>query len=243
MRIKSIFLSLILLFLIQVPGYANIKVGTMFTYPPFVLSTNEGFDIQLIQLLCKRLKEPCDIIPMNLKDLSPALLNGQIDLAIGGIPLPLTPNPDFIFSLPYMLSKGQFMVLKTSSLHSIDELNGKTVGVMRGNIQGGAFFNFLLGTYPDKFTLNPYNDVEDLVTALNNQEILGAFMHQYAVNYWVQNSGGKFAPLGNTMMVGNGIGIMSIPKNQPLIDRINLLLVKIEKDNTYLALYNTYFGL
>lgn len=243
MRIKSIFLSLILLFLIQAQGYANIKVGTMFTYPPFVLSTNEGFDIQLIQLLCKRLKEQCDIIPMNLKDLSAALLNGQIDLAIGGIPIPLTPDPNFIFTLPYMLSKGQFMSLKTSSIHAIDELYTKNVGVMRGNIQGGAFYSFLLDTYPGKFKLNPYNDIEDLVTALNDQEIQGAFMHQYAVNYWVQNSGGKFAPFGSPIIVGNGIGIMSIPKNQVLIDRINLLLVKIEKDNTYLALYNNYFGL
>lgn len=243
MRVKSFILSFFLFCFINVPAFANIKVGTMFTYPPFVLSSNEGFDIQLMQLLCKRMGETCDIIPMNLKDLAPALLNGQIDLAIGGIPLPLAPTPNYIFSLPYMVSKGQFMVLKTSNMHTLDELFGKDVGVMLGNIQGGAFYNFLLGTYPDKFKLDTYNDVEDLVTALNNQDISAAFMHQYAVNYWVQNSGGKFTPFANPTMVGNGIGIMSVPKNQALINKINQLLIKIEKDNSYIALYNTYFGL
>src|SRR3990167_8832986 len=118
---------------------ASIKVGTVFFYPPFVLSPGSGFDIDLSKVLCQRLQEQCQFIPMNFNQLFSALNAHQIDIAIGGISISNMQTGNYIFSLPYMLSKGQFLVLKNGPLNSILELEGKIVGVIRGEGTGGLF--------------------------------------------------------------------------------------------------------
>ncbi|MFA1369849.1 transporter substrate-binding domain-containing protein, partial [Legionella pneumophila] len=42
--------------------------------------------------------------------------------------------------------------------------------------------------------------------------------------------------------IGNGYGILALKNNAPLIMKINKALLQIEKDGTYLEIYNTYFG-
>lgn len=233
---------LLVCFLFSSASYSNIKVGTLFFYPPFVLSLGEGFDIDLTQLLCKGLNEQCDIIPMDFNQLYTALDDGKIDIAIGCISISSAREQHYIFSLPYMLSKRQFMVLKNSTIKSVDNLTGTAVGVIEGDPQGSASYGYLRDTYPGKFKITQFNDIEDLVTALSNNQISAAFLHRSSVVYWVENGGGQFRPMGDVLTLGDGIGIMSVPRNQALIQRINQLLQIMEKDNVYLSLYNTYFA-
>ncbi len=86
MKIKAWIILAICLFNTQ--ANALIKIGTVFFNPPYVFSLNEGFDIDLSQMLCKGLQEQCQLIPMDYSALFPALINGTIDIAIGGISIP-----------------------------------------------------------------------------------------------------------------------------------------------------------
>jgi arginine transport system substrate-binding protein len=241
MSIKSVLLSLIFGILLCSSSFANIRVGTLYFYPPFILSENEGFDIELLELVCQKLKQECDLVPMSLNQLYTGLNEDKIDIAIGGIAIPTAPDPVYIYSLPYLLSKGQFMTLKGGTVNSISDLNGTAVGVIYDTEDGGSFYNYLQSTYTGKFHLKFYNNVADLVNALNNKVISAAFLHRSSVNYWVQNSDNDFKRLGADVTIGDGIGIMALPKNQALIDQINLVLQQLAKENLYLQLYNTYF--
>lgn len=241
MKIK-ILLPLLFCFLFSSVSYSNIKVGTLFFDPPFVLSLGEGFDIDLTHLLCKGLNEQCTIIPMDFNKLYTALDDGTIDIAIGGISISPHREQHYIFTLPYMLCKRQFMILKSSTITSVNDLTGTTVGVIEGDPQGGVSYHYLLDTYGGKFKITQFNDMEDLVTALSNNQISAAFLHRSSVVYWVENGGGQFKEMGDVLTLGDGIGIMSLPKNQALIQRINQLLETMEKDNVYLSLYKTYFS-
>lgn len=220
--------------------YANLKVGTLYFDPPFVLSPGEGLDIDLTQLICKKLNQKCDLIPMDFNQFYPALNDGKIDFAIGGIAISSSRAQNYIFSTPYMISEGQFLVLVKSKLTSINDLNGSTVGVIRGDPQGGVTYDYLVNTYSGKFKLKEYDDVEDLVTALNSNEISAAFVHRSSAVYWVQNGGNQFMTLGKPVIIGDGDGIMALPKNAAWIERINQILQGMEKDNTLINLYNTY---
>ncbi|WP_454784600.1 transporter substrate-binding domain-containing protein [Legionella sp. WA2024007413] len=240
MRIKTLLISLSLL--LSSISYATINIGTLIFKPPYIFSPKNGFDIDLAQLLCQRLKEQCDFIPMGMDELYKKLQQGKVDLAMGGIPISHDLKTNFIYSLPYMLSKGQFLILKNSEINSINELQGKKVGVLRNPLNGGLFYEYLSTHYAKLFQMKLYEDVEDLLADLHNKTIAAAFLNRSSVNYWTQEGGDQFQPLGEVHIVGDGVVILAPPKNQALIGRVNNVLKAIEKENTYIKLYNTYFA-
>ncbi|HHF7349938.1 TPA: transporter substrate-binding domain-containing protein [Legionella feeleii] len=242
---KRLVLPFVLCFMLSAPpGYAdtNVKVGTVFFDPPFVMSINQGFDIDLIRTIFQRMKTSYEIIPMDYNQLFTALNDGTIDIAIGGISISPDREAVYIFSLPYMVSKGQFLILKNSGIKSIDNLLGGKVGVIRGEEQAGVFYNYLSVKYTNQFQLMKFDDMEDIITALSNKSITAAFLNQPTAAYWEQNGGGQFKALGEPAIIGSGYGIMALSTNSALIGTINQQLQGIEKDNTYLNLYGTYFS-
>ncbi|MDI1351213.1 MAG: transporter substrate-binding domain-containing protein [bacterium] len=242
MNIKPLICSLIFCLFFSSSSNAIIKVGTVLFDPPFVFSLNQGFDIQLMQQICTGMHEQCLLIPMDYNHLFQAINKGDIDLAIGGISIANNPSNQYFFSLPYMLSKGQFLVLKNSPIKSLNALKGQKVGVLKGNPEGGVFVTYLAKTYPQQFQVKEYDDVEDVLNALSNKEIAAGFLHRSSVLYWTQNGGGQFRTLARPTVIGSGIGILAGSKNAALIDQINLLLQKMETNSAYLDLYNTYFA-
>lgn len=243
MKLFKITLSLLIYFSLgSTPTYATIKVGTVVFYPPFVMSRTTGFDIEFIQAICQGLQEQCLLVPMSFNKLYTALDAGTIDIAIGGITIAPTDSFKYIYSLPYVLSKGEFLVLQSNPITSIDNLRGQTIGIMKGSQDGDVFYNFLIINYPDQFKIQLYDDMEDLITALSKGDITAAFAHESTAIYWELNGGAQFKILGKPTLVGNGIGIMASTKNPALIDKINDQIRSIEKDDIYLRLYNTYFA-
>ncbi|MDI9819789.1 MULTISPECIES: transporter substrate-binding domain-containing protein [unclassified Legionella] len=235
--------SLLTAFLLYVStANAEIKIGTVIFDPPFIISLDQGFDIDLIHALCKRCSLDCQLVPMDFNQLFPALESGEIDAAIGGITITPDRRTRYIFSLPYVLSKGAFLVLKNSSINSLADLKGKKIGVLKGEQDSSVFSDYLNQHYPNVFQSTNYNDVEDIIAALSNNTISAAFVHESTAVYWEQNGGGQFRALGNPMLVGDGIGIMSLSKNKGLIQQFNQQIEAMEKDGSYLTLYNTYFG-
>ncbi len=242
MKVNIHLLGLLLSFSLHTPVYANIKVGTVFFYPPFVMSTGDGFDIDLIRTICQRLQETCEFYPMNYNQLFTSIDMGKVDIAIAGIAISPERLTKYTFSLPYMLSKGQFLTLKSSNIHSIEDLKNKKVGVIKGELEGSAIYNFLIHNFSDLFQVVQFNDMEDLITAVNDGDISAAFIHRSAANYWVQNGGNQFQTLSTPLTYGDGIGIMALPAKASLIQRINQQLQTMEEDNSYVNLYKIYFG-
>ncbi len=134
------------------------------------------------------------------------------------------------------------MVLKASNLQSSDDFQGKVVGVLKGNPEGSVFETYIQNTYPGQFQIQQYNSIDAIVGALSNKDIIAAYMHRSSVVYWEENGGGVFTSLGPVTTIGKGTAIMSLPKNTLLIQRINQLIQTMETNNSYLYLYNTYFG-
>ncbi|WP_419418512.1 transporter substrate-binding domain-containing protein [Legionella sp. D16C41] len=230
-----------LLFCLIAPSFAGIKVGTLFFYPPFVLSSDSGFDIQLIKTICKNLNQECSIIPMDYYRLFSSLNSGSIDIAVGGITASAKLKQNYLFSLPYLLSKGQFIIKKGATYQSINDLKGTAVGILMTEEKQGPYYDYMLQNFPGLFVIQQYNDIEDVITALNNNEIAAAFLNYISARYWVMTSGDQLQNLDTETPLGEGICVMSLPKNTGLVNQINQQLLQMEKDGSYLKIYNTYF--
>lgn len=231
-----------LLFFKLSPAHAEVKVGTVYFDPPFVMSTGVGFDTDFTRVIFQHLKMPYQLISMNYKQLFTHLDRGQIDLAVGGISIANQQMSKYLFSLPYMLSKGQFLTLNANNIKSMADLKGGDIGVIRGQEQSDVFYNYLLSHYKGQFDVVEYNDMEDIMSALTDKHIRAAFLHRSTANFWQQNGGNQFQTLGEVIQVGDGIAFMALPKNQALINQINEQIKIMEKDGSYMKLYNTYFA-
>ena len=243
MTSNKFLLGLICCFFFSTFSYSAIRIGTLFYDPPFIISPNEGFDIELSRLICKHLELKCELIQMKgPQELYEALKNGDVDLAMSGITVSPARKKDYIFSLPYLLSKDQFLTLKNNHFNSIDDLEGTTIGVIHDELSGDALYSYLLKHYKNKFKINEYKTVEDMFAALSDKEISAAFLYRSDADFWNQNGNNLFKPLGATVILGEGIAIMATPEHAALIKRINKILVQIEGDQSYLSLYKTYFS-
>lgn len=242
MRTFNTLILFIYLLIGNASAYANLKVGTVFFYPPFVMSITTGFDVQFIQKICENLQIKYDLVPMNYNELYTSLATGKIDIAIGGITINSAGPENYIYSLPYILSKGAYLVLKSSNINSIDALSGAKVGIVRGMQDGDVFYTYLVAQNTQQFQIIQFDGMDDLVTALSNGEIAAAFTHESTVLYWGLNGGGQFKTVGDPVRVGEGIGIMSTPKQASLINLINKQIQNLEQSGFYMNLYTTYFA-
>ena len=224
-------------------AYANIKVGTEWYYPPFQVSTGTGFDPGLLEMICQGLKEQCDIVHMGYYKLFIAVDKGTVDIAMSGITLPVLGPGNYIHSTSYASSNGSFMVLKSSGIKSIGSLQGKVVGILRETPTGdGIYFNYLNTTYAGKFTVKKYDQLEDLVYALNSKEVSASFTNDLTTTYWDIHGNNRFKKIGKPVVLGEGIGIIAQPNNAALMVKINQQIEILKKNTAFKALYATYFS-
>lgn len=236
---KWVLSILALIYSLQIAtAFATIKIGHPPFRPPFVISQVEGFDIDLMHILCNRMKEVCEFYPMNIDKLYTALDEGKIDVAIGAISDSEARRVNYIFSLPYLTSDGQFLVLKSKGYKSINDLHGKKIGTVRASI----YEDFLANHYASEFQMVLFNGPITTIAALNEGKIDGIFLERVSMNYWEQQSNGLLIELGKPITVDNGFAIMTVPKHANLIRAINVVLLKMETDGTYIKLYNRYFN-
>lgn len=87
-----------------------------------------------------------------------------------------------------------------------------------------------------------FTDIQDILAALDAKTIQAAFLHRSVVNYWYREGGNQFKPFESSLLIGDGVAIMALPKNKQLIDQINLQLKFIESNTTFLRLYTDYFS-
>lgn len=48
--------------------------------------------------------------------------------------------------------------------------------------------------------------------------------------------------IGDKIPIGSGYAIIALKNQSALIDKINYILLEMEKDGSYLRIYNEYFG-
>lgn len=236
------YVSYILIVLLSISTvHAEIKIGTTHYFPPFVINKYEGFDIDLMNYICQRIKTKCTLIQMKDKELFQALQDRKIDLVMSGITISPQLAKNYLFSLPYLRSRAVFIVPQQSTLKKIADLNGKTIGATN-DLNEALYIDYLQTNFQNQFTVKIYDSTATLINALENGSLAAAFVHESSANYWKNNGLATIRILGNPRNIGDGIAFVALPDKQDLIDKINKELQWIEKNGIYLNFYKTYFG-
>ncbi|KTC99446.1 transporter substrate-binding domain-containing protein [Legionella erythra] len=223
------------------PAEAKVKIGTPIFDPPFVMNdshfVNTGFDVDLMQRICSRLKWECEFVTMPKQRLLEALGSGEIDYAMGALAITPERETQFLFTIPYFLSSGGFIVMAKSPLTSINPLAGKRIGVMEGTV----YADYLLHHPELKVDLQVYSNIGGLVEAMKTDKIDAAFINYYSVLYLEHQYPGIVESLKESIKVGYGMGIATRRGNEKEVQQMNAIITEFENDGTFVMLYNYYF--
>src|SRR6267142_2524200 len=115
---------------------ADSEGGAPYVFPdPKDPRTIIGFEQDLAEALGRELGRPSLFVQNQWDGLIPGLLRGNYDLAMNG--LEITPDREQVirFSLPYYATSEQLSVRKEeSSIDSLDDLKGRTVGTLKASL-------------------------------------------------------------------------------------------------------------
>lgn len=217
----------------------SISVGVSKSAPPFsaVDGSNHyfGFCIDLMDEICKRLNETCEYKPITMKNQMDELNSGRLDITFPPGPIPQS-DSNYVYSLPFMTSDGQFLT-NSPNIKTIADLKNKRIGTLEA-----THLKDTLLVYTSKENIKEYPKIALMITALLNNDVDAIIMNINIFKYLTLNKVINFQTVGRPVTLGNGYGIIALPKNGNLINRINKILLQIENDGTYETIYNKYFG-
>ncbi|ASQ44674.1 transporter substrate-binding domain-containing protein [Legionella clemsonensis] len=236
------FILIIALLFFPAVNAKTIIIGALIYDPPFEIPADKkahffGFDIDLMNEICKRIHAECEFKGLTFEQLLKQLLEEKIDLAVGSITITPEREELFLFSLPYFSSTGQYITYSHSPINSIDDIYNKKVGIEKGTV----FKAVTLERFNNKVQIIEYPTLPEVFQALEEGKIDVLIADEETAKYWMVNSDEQFKLLGNPIPIGIGYGIMASKKSQTLIQQINKALTDMEDDGTYLKIYRRYF--
>ena len=239
MRIIACLLFLI----ISMQSYAQqqLVVGVLSFNAPFSTEANTkdmfyGFDISIIEEICKRLNATCQYERKTFTGLFTAISNNEIDMAIGSLLITPERQKNYLFSMPYLIGQGSFLV-RDKTITQVSQLENKRVAALSGTL----YVNLISKELGPDVQVMSYPIIPDLLSNLAIGEVDAILIDKLAAMYWAAKDD-DLSVIGQPINTGTGYGIMTNPANGELIVQINKILMEMEEDGTYTEIYESYFN-
>ncbi|MBA4696100.1 MAG: transporter substrate-binding domain-containing protein [Legionella sp.] len=221
-----------------------LKIGVAPFNPPFTSQGGNkelfGFDVSMMQFICKAIQRQCVFITMPFLNLLPAVKNGEIDIAVSDITV--TPERAALanFSLPYLKSDVRFLGRTELSTQPFDLalLNKSSIGIL----QGSAFRLVLKSVGATNAKIVEYNIYSSLIEALRDGKINLALIDNPSAMYWQTQTSNIFKALGTPISFGYGFAIAVNKQDPKLLEAINRALVLYKQSPEYQRDYDTYIA-
>jgi glutamine transport system substrate-binding protein len=219
----------------------TLKVGTEPTFAPFEFQKEgskdfDGFDMDLIRAIGKKLNMKVEIQNMGFDALIPALNAGNIDASIAGMSITPERQKAIDFSTPYYKSGLVVVVNKdNNAVKSINDLNGKKIAVQIGTTGADK-----AGKVPGA-KVTAFNTNAEVFLELKNKGADAVIIDSPVAAYYLVQGGKDSAKIVGDVMEAESYGI-AFKKGSKLTADVNKALAEMQKDGEYDKLYQKWFG-
>jgi polar amino acid transport system substrate-binding protein len=224
----------------------TLKMGIEGAYPPFnnkdASGQVVGFDVEIGNALCAKMKVTCEIVTSDWDGIIPALNAQKFDFLISSMSITDERKQAVDFTNPYYSNKLQFIAPKSTNLGSDnaaikEALKGKVIGAQRATLSG----SWLEDNWGDDVTVKLYDSQENAFLDLASGRLDALLGDKYASYEWLKSEAGQnYEFKGDPVFDNDKIGI-ALRKGDPLREKLNTALKEIIEDGTYKKINDKYF--
>jgi polar amino acid transport system substrate-binding protein len=225
----------------------EIRIASEGARPPFNYIDNgelAGFEIELGQELCARMKVRCTFVAQDWDSMIPGLVEHQYDAIMAAMEISDERREKIAFSRPYVRMPASFIVNAKSALRDIgpEALAGKTIGVENGSPEQA----FAEDAYK-KSEIKRYASLEEAILDLAEERIDTAIGDKDAVVDFLKNRReGKCCKLladapRDPTYFGEGIGIGVRKQDLALRAAFDKAIDDVMADGTFTKIRAKYF--
>lgn len=206
-----------------------LEMGTSAEFPPFESRDASGefvgFDIDMANYIAEELGYELKITDMKFDGLIGALQNDRVDMVIAGMSATEARKENVDFSTEYHFSGEMFVTAKGSDVQSIEDLEGKTVGVQLGTIQEeGA--KAIIQEEGITFELKALDDSGALIQEILSGRIDAAYMDKEVAKGYIEAQ--DLSAFDDPTTSSPGMAV-AFPKGSDLVEKINAVIAEMEE--------------
>lgn len=220
----------------------KLRMGIEAAYPPFNSKDASGqvvgFDKDIGDALCAKMKVECDVVTSDWDGIIPALNAKKFDFIVSSLSITDERKQAVDFTDRYYSNKLQFIAPKNVDFKTDKaSLKGKVIGTQRATLSA----TWLEDTYGSDVEVKLYDTQENAYLDLTSGRVDALLADKY-VNYdWLKSEAGKnYEFKGEPVVESDQIGI-AVRKGDPLKDKLNAALKEIIADGTYKKINDKYF--
>ena len=211
-------------------------MATNAEFPPYEYYENDaitGIDADIAQAIADKLGMTLDIQDMAFDSILVAVQSGQADMGMAGMTVTEERLVNADFTVPYAESYQVVIVAEDSTITTIDDLVGKTIGVQT-NTTGDIYAT---GDYGDE-NIKRYNKGAEAVVALNQGMIDAVIIDREPAKVFVANNEGL--TILETEYAVEEYAIAFAKGNTELFDKVNTALQELIDDGTVQQIVDSY---
>ncbi|TCN22791.1 transporter substrate-binding domain-containing protein [Sinorhizobium americanum] len=222
----------------EIKSKGTITFGIVTDQPPFSFinasGKNEGYDIDLSQMMAKELGVEAAYVPITSANRIPQLVTGKVDMLICVLGIYPDRAKVIQYVAPYAAISAS--IYGPKGVTKIEELSGHSIAVEKGSSMDKS----VTAAAPKDADIRRYDDASSAVQALlsGQVEYLGSYSHQFL---GVEKAApGKFVP--NIVLKTEYLGIAVAPQSKELGEWAGEFMARHEKDGTLSEIYKKAFG-
>ncbi len=219
----------------------TVRIGTEGAYEPWnYVDANgnlAGFDIDVLNELCKRAALECTFIQTGWDTIIPNLNAGNYDVIAAGMSITDARKAEINFTADYSPPEAAGWLLLAGS--NVDTANptGLKLGAQTGTIQAGHIETNLAGTN----TFATFATAPDALADLSAGNIDAILADASYIDEIVANSGGAFKASPDKVMLGGGVGAGLRKADTDLLAKLDEALAAAKADGTIDGLITKHF--
>ena len=227
---------------------ATLKVGVEGAYPPFSeIGTDgklKGFDIDIANALCERMKVKCEMVQAEFDALIPALRAKKFDAIVASMSITPERRKNVDFTVKYYQTPARFIAKDDAKLEvSPAGLKGRKIGVQRTTIHD----RFATATFKQS-TIVRYAKQDEVFLDLKSGRVDATLVDSVAGDDgFLKTPAGKgfkfFGPdFTDPAFFGDGAGIAVRKGDDKLRTALNEAIAALRADGGYKKIQDKYFA-
>lgn len=218
----------------------KLAVGVYSSNPPWEFKNEkgefEGFEVDLVNEIAKRIGATVELTPMEFQALFAATSSKRADIAISSITITNKRLESQSFAQPYYDADLGMAAKKASSLNKLEDLKGKTVGVLSTST-GDTWAKENQAKYG--YEIKGYNAQTQMLLDLGNGRIDACITDVPGLEFAFVKT--PDLAVKDRIKTGEQYSLM-MTKGHPLLEKINDTITAMKKDGSLAAIHKKWFG-